>query len=322
MKLFFTSLFLLTASICFAQKQNVYFLKNDGKYVDVRDSADYIRIVREPDSASVLYNVFEFYLNNQKKSIGKSTTVDPPKYDGMYLAYYKNGKRESFVNYKNGIKTGDDFEYFPNGKPYLELNYIDYSYTPSSRIEAGCLIKTCNDSLGNAMVINGNGYFKGYNDDFTYIEEEGNIKEGRRDGQWKGENKALQITFTENYDNEKLLNGRAIDKDGKIFTYTKSRYTIPEFKGGLEVFGNYLARSIRYPQQAREKRIQGRVIITFIVEKNGSLSDFRILRSVEPSLDAEALRVLKISPQWIPGTQFGKPVRVQYSVPIGFSLAD
>ena len=322
MKLFFTSLFLLAASICFAQRQNVYFLKNDGSYVDIKDSADYIRVVTEPDSASVLYNVFEFYLNNQKKSIGKSITVDPPRYDGLYTAYYENGKRMSFVNYKNGIKMGDDFEFFPNGKLYLELNYTDYHYTPASRIEAGCLIKTCNDSLGKALVIDGNGYFKGYSNDFKYTEEEGNIKDGHKDGQWKGENKSLQITFTETYDNGKLLSGHAVDKDGQIITYTESRNIAPEFKGGINAFANYLVKSIRYPQKARENRIQGRVILTFIVEKNGNLSDLRVLRSVDTSLDDEALRVLKISPQWVPGTQFGKPIRVRYSVPIGFSLAN
>jgi TonB family protein len=97
---------------------------------------------------------------------------------------------------------------------------------------------------------------------------------------------------------------------------------LPEFPGGVEAFGKFLGSHVRYPKDAREKGIQGRVIITFVVEKDGSLSGYKISRGVSPDIDAEALRVLKMSPTWSPGTQKGKPVRVQYSVPISFTLAD
>jgi hypothetical protein len=93
---------ILWATGCFSQRQNVYFLKNNGKYVSQRDSADYIRIVREPDSASVLYNVFEFYLNGTQKLLGKSKTIDPPRYEGQCLEYYANGTKESITNYQTG----------------------------------------------------------------------------------------------------------------------------------------------------------------------------------------------------------------------------
>lgn len=97
---------------------------------------------------------------------------------------------------------------------------------------------------------------------------------------------------------------------------------LPEFPGGVEAFGKFLASHVRYPKDAREKGTQGRVIITFVVEKDGSLSGQKISRGVSPDIDAEALRVLAMSPKWSPGTQKGKAVRVQYSVPISFTLAD
>ncbi|QEC77133.1 M56 family metallopeptidase [Mucilaginibacter ginsenosidivorax] len=97
---------------------------------------------------------------------------------------------------------------------------------------------------------------------------------------------------------------------------------LPEFPGGVGAFIKFLGANIRYPKDAREKGIQGRVIITFVVEKDGSLSGNKIVRSVSPDIDAEALRVLAMSPNWSPGTQKGKAVRVQYSVPISFKLAD
>ena len=315
MKLLFTLSLFFTASQCFAQRQNVYFLKNNGKYVTVRDSADYIRIVRAPDSASVLYNVFEFYLNGNKKLIGKSTAIDPPKYDGSCATYYPDGKREAVINYKNGSKTGNDMEFYPNGKLYLEITYPDKNIPG-----VDYLIKTNNDTLGNALVTDGNGYYKGYNDKFTYIEEEGNVKNGKRDGQWKGDYKNTHITFTENYDNGQFVSGNAIAEDGKSVTYTKSRRVPPQFKSGIEGFGRYLSHNIKYPDYARARNIQGQVILSFVVEKNGDLTDIIISKPVSPVLDEEAIRVLKNSPKWLPGMQFGMPARVRYSVPITFKM--
>jgi TonB family protein len=106
---------------------------------------------------------------------------------------------------------------------------------------------------------------------------------------------------------------------GVIYTSVEQ---VPEFPGGLNALGRFLGTNIRYPSAAREKHIQGRVILTFVVEADGSLSSFKILRGVSPDLDAEALRVMAISPKWEPGIENSKKVRVQYSIPISFTLAD
>lgn len=108
-------------------------------------------------------------------------------------------------------------------------------------------------------------------------------------------------------------------KDNKVFTSVER---VPEFPGGIEAFFQFLAKNIKYPAESRQKGIQGRVIINFVVEKDGSLSDMKVVRSVDAKIDEEALRVLKESPNWVPGTQNGKAVRVIYSVPISFTLYD
>lgn len=95
---------------------------------------------------------------------------------------------------------------------------------------------------------------------------------------------------------------------------------VPEFPGGITAFGQFLAKNIRYPADSRKKGNQGRVIITFVVEKDGALSNVRIARGVAPDIDAEALRVMKQSPNWKPGIQNGHPVRVAYTVPISFTM--
>ena len=95
---------------------------------------------------------------------------------------------------------------------------------------------------------------------------------------------------------------------------------MPSFPGGMKAMMDYLARNIRYPANAKNDLIQGRVILQFIVDKKGRLSDVKVARSVEPSLDAEAVRVVKSMPRWNPGMQNGKAVKVRYTLPVTFRL--
>ncbi len=94
----------------------------------------------------------------------------------------------------------------------------------------------------------------------------------------------------------------------------------PEFPGGEEALYKYLAENIKYPEKAKNNKVEGRVYITFVIEKDGTVSDAKVLRSVNEELDAEALRVINAMPKWKPGTQRGMPVRVQYNIPITFKL--
>lgn len=93
-----------------------------------------------------------------------------------------------------------------------------------------------------------------------------------------------------------------------------------EFPGGIDAFYAYLQANIHYPQQAVHDGVQGRVYVTFIVEKDGSLTDVKVLRGIGDGCDEEAVRVIKASPKWTPGTQNGKVVRQQYTVPVHFEL--
>lgn len=96
--------------------------------------------------------------------------------------------------------------------------------------------------------------------------------------------------------------------------------TLPQFPGGQGVMMKYLAANIKYPASAVKAKKQGRVIVSFVIQKDGSVTNARIVRSVDPELDAEALRIVKAMPNWTPGTQDGKPVNVRYTIPVVFSL--
>ncbi len=95
---------------------------------------------------------------------------------------------------------------------------------------------------------------------------------------------------------------------------------MPEFPGGAEAMNRYLSRNIKYPLIAQENNIQGRVICQFVVNTDGKIVDVQVVRGVEASLDAEAVRVIKSMPAWTPGKQGGKSVRVKYTLPIRFKL--
>lgn len=95
---------------------------------------------------------------------------------------------------------------------------------------------------------------------------------------------------------------------------------MPTFPGGNGALMAYLSKSIKYPAIAEENGIQGRVVCSFVVERDGSVSDIRIVKSVDPSLDKEAQRVIASMPKWIPGRQNGQAVRVKYSLPVTFRL--
>jgi TonB family protein len=95
---------------------------------------------------------------------------------------------------------------------------------------------------------------------------------------------------------------------------------VPEFIGGPSAFGSYLVKTIKYPADARKDKIEGKVYVTFIVERDGSLTDVKVLRGPGHGLNEEALRVIKSSPKWKPGTQDGKKVRIAYTIPVNFTL--
>ncbi|NDV57582.1 energy transducer TonB [Bacteroides sp. 519] len=95
---------------------------------------------------------------------------------------------------------------------------------------------------------------------------------------------------------------------------------MPEFPGGTAALFEYLNKSIKYPTVAIETGTQGKVITQFVVDKDGSISDIQVVRSVDPYLDKEAIRVIRAMPKWSPGMQRNKAVRVKYTVPVVFRL--
>ncbi len=306
------------------KKQNVYLIKNNGKEVKIRDSADFVRIIEEPDSGELNFNLKEYYKDGSPKLIGKVSFFDPRLiYEGLFVSYYPNGEKKSAITYKKNVIVGTADYFFADGKVKKRLEYIE-----EDPIEKKAGIKSLDakfrliyqvDSLGKVFVQDGNGrLIEETKFGKDVLIEEGDYKDGYKDGVWIGKYRSGQSSYTETYNLRKLVSGVNTVGD-QTYEYTDFG-SPPQFKGGINEFYKYLSRSIKYPTDAYKSRIGGSVFVSFVVEKDGKVADVKIDKPVYPSIDEEALRVMTASPKWMPGTQRGLPVRVKYNIPIKFNL--
>ena len=116
---------------------------------------------------------------------------------------------------------------------------------------------------------------------------------------------------------KEIIQPKKLQSDEQVFFVVEE---MPEFPGGEMALRQFMANNVDYPDDAQKGGIQGKVYVTFVVSKDGSVADAKIARGVNPSLDAEALRVVNSLPKWKPGMQKGKAVNVSYTVPINFVL--
>lgn len=121
----------------------------------------------------------------------------------------------------------------------------------------------------------------------------------------------------EKKDNSERLVVAVSESSRQVFSVVEE---MPEFLGGEASMKQYLIKNIKYPAVARENGIQGRVVVQFVVDRDGSVTEVQVIRGVDPVLDKEALRVVSAMPKWKPGKQHGKPVSVQQVIPIMFRL--
>ncbi|MBO7579241.1 MAG: TonB family protein [Prevotella sp.] len=146
------------------------------------------------------------------------------------------------------------------------------------------------------------------------------VKKGKKNTTIKVGTQEIKVTEAPKDDKAATVTMNVVEEeqnatDEKVFDVVEN---MPEFNGGMGALMQYLSHNIRYPE---EKDIQGRVLVSFVVGKDGSISNAQVVKSVHPSFDAEALRIINNMPKWIPGTQNGKPVNVKYVVPISFRKA-
>lgn len=323
--------FVLIHSVLLAQKkQDVYYLKNNGKTVATKDSADFIRVIQEPDSGAVWYKLLEFYPDGKRKTLGQLSAFEPAlMYEDVRISFNEKGVKIKTETFKNGSLLGTAYTFFPDGKVQEQVDYLPFT---SPLIKAGMMPKEglsfnpnkrliyLADSTGRVLIKEGNGHLisRSKQPGGDELMEEGDYKDGYKHGVWTGKYTSGRSSYTENYEANKLISGESI-VDGTRYRY-KQEMESAQFKGGPKAWSEYLSFAMKYPREALEQRIEGVVLVEFTVEKDGSLTDIVVRRSVDPSLDREALRILEKSPKWIPLKFKGIPARVKHQQAFNFRI--
>ncbi len=291
-------------------RYNMKYYGSSELAVESKDSADFFRLIFPRDSVDKLYLVNDFYKNRKAKMAGKSSAPGPNvRLQGVNVEFFPDGGKKSERNFQDGKLVGDITLYFPNGKVYLSGKYND-----SSKL----IVNECRDSIGTLMVNGGNGHCAEFDETFKKVLSEGEIVNGLENGLWQG-SFGDSITYACTYENGVIKKGVSHSKDGKEYAFSKAELK-PEFEGGIKALYGFLARHVHYPKEAKENNVQGKVFISFVVDKDGSLTDIKIVRGIGGGCDEETLRIFKLSPKWNPGQQFGVPVRVRLTMPFTYAL--
>jgi len=312
---------LLFLNTAFAQKKDttVYYLTNNGNFASKISDADFLLLVLPPDTNvdKHLYVLQEYYKTGKMRMIGysKTKTIDL-KPEGSQISYFPNGHRMAISAYENGEPVGDVLEYYPNGKIYNIKTYKKGDRP---------FLKQCFDSTGVMLADTGNGkWIKFSSERFGKNFVEGNVHNGIETGEWQG-TESDSLSVIEQYQDGVIISLKTFDSFGqqifspKIFTAVEK---MPEFPGGDGAFGLFLRKNVHYPMAEWGGNKQGTVVVGFVVEGDGSLTDLRIIKGAGTDLDEEALRLIKLSPKWLPGMQNGRSVRVARSFPFDFSLSE
>jgi TonB family protein len=308
---------ILFVDISYAQKNDssVYYLNKKGAVVINKEDADYKMVFLPPDSTvdKSLFIIKGYYKSGKLKLLGYSKTNSLNlKFQGKVTVFFPDGNKMRITNYENGEMTGDIIEFYPNGMFY-NRETISKSFTREEKT----LLQDCSDSNGKVLAKNGNGTWLKLNGELTRVTEEGPVVNGIEEGEWHSHKSDSVETITE-YKNGKIVSVAGAYKSGaKIYSYVEKA---PAFPGGQEGFGKFIGSNIKYPVEAKKNNIHGKVIVSFVVEKDGSLSEINIVKGIGSACDEEAINVMKLSPKWKPGMHNGKAVRVFLSVPINFTL--
>ncbi len=185
--------------------------------------------------------------------------------------------------------------YFRSGHPKLEINYYPYHEKKL------------------------HGKLKGWYESGE-IQKDIDYENGELNGQLLTYWRNGQLKRQDIYRSGKLSEGAVWDSAGSKIQYYDYEI-MPQFPGGEKQLFKHLGKNIRYPKRSRNRGIQGKVMVRFVIEEDGRLSNIRVIESVNEELDAEAVRVIKMMPRWEPGKQDGENVRVTYNLPIKFTLA-
>jgi TonB family protein len=300
----------------------LYAMKNYGQLTTNKDSADFFMFVLPQDPNTGLYKVVEITPNGKPKLITNSKSKSfMLTMEGPTTTFFPNGRHNTEVNCRDGKPEGEALLYYPNGLLYakVKLNAQNSLYIDNKNdFKNKASFIECRDSTGKILAENGSGKWLIFDDDFKKIVSEGMINNRLPEGDWQG---SIGDTgkFVCNYKGGKIISGMGYDKSGKAYHFTDLMVQ-PQYKGGLVAFNYFIERNLHYPKTDNNNKISGVALISFYIEKDGTIKEIKVLRTPSDSLAQEAVKVIKLtSKSWIPGYQYGMLARIQMTLPINFT---
>ena len=268
----------------------------------------YYRIIKSYNVDQDLYLFQDSYKSGKLQMKGTSKSKDYLSKEGQFLFYYENGNKQSMINYVNSAPRGKQFDWYDNGQIKSEIEHLENKNGSIAEISVNQFWNTENVQ----KVIDGNGDYE-YSSDGNH--ESGKIKNGFHDGTWKGYSNRLNCSYTELYEDGKFVSGVSIDSNNIEYQY-KEMFSKPKPKKGIDDFYRYMGNNMRRTKEADINKISGKIYLTFVVDKNGSIDEIKIIKGLGYGLDEEAITTLKSYRNWIPGKMKGINVRVMYSLPL------
>lgn len=300
-------IFLLFTSSIFAQENNDKTIFLDSLWNETTEgNHKYYRIIKDYNLEKEDYKVYNYYKSGALQMEGRYSEKELITWNGSFVWYYENGNKSSKVTYANSKKIGRSDEWHKNGVKKSEGEYIFNEKTKQNNF----LFINFWNSNNKQLVINGNGYLE---DDAEDINVKGSVKNGLRDEVWIGFDKNLKNNYTENYSNGILVSGMSKDLKNNTYEYVIIN-KMPEPKKGMQDFYEFISKKIKLPKS--DKDIKGKIILSFIVEKDGEISDIKVIKSLDTKLDNAAIDVLNKYKNWNPGKLRGINIRARFSIPI------
>lgn len=305
-----------------AQETIVTYMKKNGSFTAIKDSADYTRIIRIAPNDASLYEVNEYYPNGNLKRHGWVKAPNPKRlqFEGTVETYYDNETLEATEQYANNKLVDTAKSYYRNGVLKESRVYLKTKENSGLVIDPELETRLIYyaDSLNKVQVKNGKGSAKILLKDNDF--EQGEYADGVRIGHWTGKMLKGKYQFEEWYEKGILTKGVTKDSTGKAYNYT-IKDVQPEYPGGIRQLRMFIGNNYRYPEKAIEAEVSGQVTISFVVEKTGNTSNYKIIHDLGYGTGNAGIEVVKKINNWTPGYQRGIPVRVAYILPISLNLA-
>lgn len=278
-------------------------------YPTTKENYKYIRVVENYNNQPNLFLFTEYYRTGTISMKAISTNKDEWKFEGSRIDYFENGNKKRETEYIKNLINGKQIEWYENGEKKCEKIVKTDPKTFAINTQ---IIQYWNED-NEQKVIDGNGFYEENNKE---VIEKGEIKNSRKHGVWTGKTKITNSTFKETYENGKLISGISTDNNNIEHPYDVL-FIKPTYKEGMMAFYQFIGKNYRLPSNVRS--IPGekpKLYAKFNVDIDGKITDINIIKDLGLGTGEEAIRVLKKSPNWIPGTYRGITAKAPYTLPI------